>query len=136
MKIVDVKTVVVGNVPPYHGGHFWLFVKLITDKGITGLGERPTYPVTRVGMYVSLIEDLAQEFVLGADPFDIESLWQRMYAVRHDLRHPSLSYTPAMEIGGTSTKKGLTRWSGPLSFQYQACPRATSRWASVASARA
>ena len=96
MKIVDVKTLVVGNVHPYRGGRCWLFVKLITDEGIVGLGERPTNPVTRVDMHVSLIKDLAQEFVIGASPFDIELLWQRMYAVRHDLRHPSLTYTSAM----------------------------------------
>ena len=96
MKIVDVKTVVVGNVRPHRGGRFWLFVKLITDEGIVGLGERPTNPATRPDMHVAVIEDLAREFVLGTDPFDIESLWQRMYAVRHDLRHPSLTYTPAM----------------------------------------
>jgi 2-dehydro-3-deoxyphosphogalactonate aldolase len=96
MKIVDVKPVVVGNVRPATGGQFWLFVKLITDEGIVGLGERPTHPATRVGMHVSLLEDLAHEFVLGADPFEIELLWQRMYGARHDLRHPGLSYTPAM----------------------------------------
>jgi 2-dehydro-3-deoxyphosphogalactonate aldolase len=96
MKIVEVKPLVVGNVRPYCGGQFWLFVQLITDEGIVGLGERPTHPATRAGMHVSLLEDLAREFVLGADPFEIERLWQRMYAVRHDLRHPGLSYTPAM----------------------------------------
>jgi 2-dehydro-3-deoxyphosphogalactonate aldolase len=47
-------------------------------------------------MHIATIEDLAQEFVIGANPFDIERLWQRMYGERHDLRHPSLMYTPAM----------------------------------------
>jgi galactonate dehydratase len=96
MKIVDVETIVVGNVPPLRGGNCWLFVKLITDEGIVGLGERTTHPLKRVDAHIRLIEDLAQEFVIGASPFDIELLWQRMYATRHDYRHPSLSYTPAL----------------------------------------
>jgi 2-dehydro-3-deoxyphosphogalactonate aldolase len=96
MKIVDVKTIVVGNIRPHTGGHYWLFVELITDEGIVGLGERPSHPSKRPDTHVSLIEDLAREFVIGADPFDIEALWQRMYAARHDYRHPGLTYTPAM----------------------------------------
>jgi 2-dehydro-3-deoxyphosphogalactonate aldolase len=96
MKIVDVATVVVGNVRPYRGGRFWLFVKVFTDDGIVGLGERPAHPATKPDMHVATIEDLAREFVVGSDPFNIELLWQRMYAVRHDLRHPSLMLTPAL----------------------------------------
>jgi galactonate dehydratase len=96
MKIVDVETVVVGNVSPFRGGRCWLFVKLITDEGIVGLGERPTHPATRVDMHISLIEDLAQQFIVGTNPFDIEMLWQRMYAARHDYRHPGLTYTPTL----------------------------------------
>ena len=96
MKVVDVKTIVVGNERPYRGGRCWLFVKLLTDEGIIGLGERPANPAARVDMHVSMIEDLAQEFIVGKNPFDIELLWQRMYAARHDYRHPSMAYTPAM----------------------------------------
>jgi 2-dehydro-3-deoxyphosphogalactonate aldolase len=96
MKIVDVETVVVGNVRPYVGGRYWLFLKLITDEGIIGLGERPAHPSTRADVHKSMIEDLAREFVVGTNPFDIELLWQRMYAYRHDYRHPGLTYTPAM----------------------------------------
>ena len=45
--------------------------------------------------------------MLGASPFDVELLWQRMYAVRHDLRHPSLSYTPAMSAIETGFKSAF-----------------------------
>jgi len=34
MKIIDVKTFIVGN--PWKN---WVFIKLYTDEGITGLGE-------------------------------------------------------------------------------------------------
>ena len=42
MKIVDVETFLVENIPPYQGGRRWLFVKLITDEGIEGIGEWST----------------------------------------------------------------------------------------------
>ena len=39
MKIADLKTFVVGNPPPCFGGRYFVFVKLITDNGIEGIGE-------------------------------------------------------------------------------------------------
>ena len=39
MKIRDLQTFVVGNPPPGYGGRYFLFVKLTTDTGITGIGE-------------------------------------------------------------------------------------------------
>jgi galactonate dehydratase len=96
MKIADVQTFVVGNVPPYHGGRCWLFIKLVTDDGIEGIGEWSTAHVGREGAQAGLIEALAQRFVIGSNPFDIELLWQRIYATDHDYRHPGLSSTPAL----------------------------------------
>ncbi len=96
MKIVDVQTILVGNVPPYHGGRRWLFVKLVTDEGIEGLGEWSTGQVGREASQIKLIEDLAEKFVIGADPFQIERLWQQIYATDHDFRHPGLTSTPAL----------------------------------------
>jgi galactonate dehydratase len=45
---------------------------------------------------VSLIEEFTGQFVIGQDPLNIELLWDRMYASRHDLRHPSLYSTPVI----------------------------------------
>ena len=39
MKIKSLKTFVVGNPPPTHGGRYFLFLKLETDNGIEGVGE-------------------------------------------------------------------------------------------------
>ena len=39
MKIKDIKTFTVGNPPPGWGGRYFTFVKLVTDNGITGIGE-------------------------------------------------------------------------------------------------
>src|SRR5262249_11187086 len=39
MKIKALKTFVVGNPPPGFGGRYFIFLKLITDDGIEGVGE-------------------------------------------------------------------------------------------------
>jgi len=96
MKITDVRTYLVANVPPYHGGRSWLFVKLYSDEGIEGIGEWSTAHVGRERAQAELVEALAREYAIGANPFDIELLWQRMYATDHDYRHPGLFITPAL----------------------------------------
>ncbi len=96
MKVIEIKTIVIDNVPPYIGGRKWLFIQLITDEGIVGLGERPTAHATNLAPQIALFHELAETFLIGEDPFNIERLWQRIFASRHDLRHPSLFYTPAI----------------------------------------
>ena len=39
MKIKDLKVFIVGNPPPSFGGRYFIFVKLIADNGIEGVGE-------------------------------------------------------------------------------------------------
>ena len=39
MKVESVKTFVVGNPPPHFGGRYFVFLKLVTDDGIEGVGE-------------------------------------------------------------------------------------------------
>ena len=86
MKITDVETILIKNIQPYRGGRYWLFVQLITDEGIIGLGERPSGNATNLDAQISLIKNLCQQFAIGTSPFDIESLWQRIFASRHDYR--------------------------------------------------
>ena len=96
MEIVEIKPILVGNIPPYQGGRCWFFVKLITDEGIEGIGEWSVGQIGREESQIRLIEDLGKLFVIGADPFRIEDLWQRIYATAHDYRHPGLTSTPAL----------------------------------------
>jgi len=96
VKIVEAKTILIENTRPYRGGRRWLFVKLITDEGIVGLGERPSGNVANLDPQVSLIRDLAERFVIGSSPFDVETIWQRIFAHNHDYRHPGLHSTPAL----------------------------------------
>ncbi|MEM7224928.1 MAG: mandelate racemase/muconate lactonizing enzyme family protein [Pseudomonadota bacterium] len=85
MKITDVKTFVVGNPPPHFGGQYFLFVKLTTDNGITGIGE--VYAAT-FGPHVvaKMIEDVCERHVIGSDPFKIERLWRSVYGRGYTLR--------------------------------------------------
>ena len=79
MKISDVKTYVVENPPPRYGGRYWVFLKLTTDTGVSGIGEAysvPFHPRIVTGM----IEDVFERYVAGADPFKIERLWRILYS--------------------------------------------------------
>jgi len=89
VKITDVKTFVVGNPPPYHGGMNWVFVKLVTDGGTVGYGEAYGVPFNPL-VTASLIESIGQRFVIGSDPFRIERLWRTVYTSGYDL-HPDLT---------------------------------------------
>ena len=78
MKITDVDTFVVATPPPHRGGRVWIFVKLTTDNSLVGYGEVyqiPFHPLT----VASMIEDLAQTYAVGEDPFQIERLWRHVY---------------------------------------------------------
>lgn len=85
MKITDVKTFVVGNPPPHFGGRYFIFVKLTTDSGISGIGE--VYAAT-FGPHVvaRMIEDVCERHVIGSDPFKIEKLWRNVYGAGYTLR--------------------------------------------------
>ena len=85
MKIRDLKTFVVGNPPPGYGGRYFLFVKLTTDDGVSGIGE--VYCAT-FGPKVmeAAIRDVFERYVLGIDPFHIEKLWRQVYGSGYTLR--------------------------------------------------
>ena len=96
MQVTHVETLLLDNIEPYRGGRKWLFLRLFTDEGIVGLGERPTGHLVNLKSQIALLHDLCERFVVGESPFDIENLWQRMYASNHDYRHPGMDSTPAI----------------------------------------
>jgi galactonate dehydratase len=79
MKITDIKTFVVGNPPPHTGGRYFIFVKLVTDGGVSGYGE--AYSAS-FGPHVTarMIEDVAARYLVGGDPHDIETFFRRAYS--------------------------------------------------------
>jgi L-rhamnonate dehydratase len=55
--------------------HGWLIVEVLTDTGLVGLGEAALAPrLTKAGIVLYL-----KPILVGADPQDIEYLWQLMY---------------------------------------------------------
>jgi galactonate dehydratase len=82
MKIAEVRTFLVnadeGKRSERPRGRNWIFVKIATDTGITGVGEGGGWP--------ELVEKGINEishFLVGEDPFGTERLWLRIYDVLH-----------------------------------------------------
>jgi 2-dehydro-3-deoxyphosphogalactonate aldolase len=96
IKITGMNILVIDNIPPYSGQRKWLIIQIKTNQGIVGLGERPTGGVTNLKPQISLLQDLFKRYIIGQNPFDIEKLWQKLYASVHDYRHPGLYATPAI----------------------------------------
>ena len=78
MKITDVKTFVVGNPPPGFGGRYFVFIKLVTDAGIEGLGEVYNLPY-HPHVVEHMVRDVVERCVVGKDPYDIERIWRSVY---------------------------------------------------------
>ncbi len=89
MKIQSLKTFIVGNPPPYNGGWYFIFVKLVTDNGIQGIGE--VYAASfSPEVVVKMVEDVFAMHVEGMDPFRIETLWRNVYGRGYSQR-PDIS---------------------------------------------
>jgi len=102
MKIVDIKTFVVGNPPPRFGGRYFIFVKLITDTGISGIGE--IYTATYSPHLVAkMAEEVAARHVIGADPFHIEHMWRNVYGRGY-------AHRPDLTTGGIVSGLEMAMW--------------------------
>ena len=102
MKVVDVKTFVVGNPPPRNGGRYFIFVKLTTDTGVTGIGEIYTATFTP-HMTAKMAEEVAERHVVGRDPFHIEAMWREVYGRGYALR-------PDLTLGGIVSGLEMAMW--------------------------
>ena len=85
MRLTDLEVFVVGNPPPRKGGRYFIFVKLTTNDGITGIGE--VYAAT-FGPHVvaDMVRDVFARYFEGADPHRIEQLWRLTYGAGYTLR--------------------------------------------------
>jgi galactonate dehydratase len=85
MQIKELKTFVVGNPPPSFGGRYFIFVKLTTNDGISGIGE--VYCDTFGPQVITaMVADVFARHVEGMDPFRLEDLWRRVYGTGYTLR--------------------------------------------------
>ncbi|MGI0086153.1 MAG: mandelate racemase/muconate lactonizing enzyme family protein, partial [Nitrososphaerales archaeon] len=71
MKITDVRT-----YSAHANWRSYIFVELLTDEGLTGIGEA-TLANNRHAV-LGAIEDLRRYFI-GQDPFDTEKIWRGMH---------------------------------------------------------
>jgi 2-dehydro-3-deoxyphosphogalactonate aldolase len=89
MKLTDIETFVVGNPPPHFGGRYFVFVKITTDSGVSGIGEAYCVPF-EPHLVAKMIEDVFARYAAGNDPHDIENLWRRVYSSGFT-QHPDLT---------------------------------------------
>ena len=91
MKVTGLKTFIVNATTGdrfYKTGRDWVFVKLETDEGITGIGEA-TLPAKALSVTAAIKE--FRDYVVGQDPFKIEYLWQLMVRKTHYRGAPVIS---------------------------------------------
>jgi galactonate dehydratase len=89
MKLQGIRTFVVGNPPPHNGGRYFVFVRLTTGDGISGVGEAYGVPFDPHNV-AKLIEDVFARYLEGQDPHDIEQIWRRVYSAGYT-QHPDLT---------------------------------------------
>jgi len=89
MKLTDIETFVVGNPPPHFGGRYFVFVKLTTNDGVSGIGEAYCVPFGP-HLVAKMIEDVFARYVCGNDPHDVETMWRRVYSSGFT-QHPDLT---------------------------------------------
>lgn len=85
MKLENIETFVVANPPPRHGGRYFIFVRLTTACGITGVGE--IYNATfGPDLCAAMARDMFERQFLGRDPHHIERLWRQSYGAGYTMR--------------------------------------------------
>jgi len=76
MKITAIETIHLPRGVNVHAGPIqWLWVRIHTDEGLTGLGE--TYP--RLEAEKAIIHRALAPVLLGRDPLCIDRLWADMF---------------------------------------------------------
>lgn len=85
MKLDKIETFVFGNPPPRHGGRYFIFVRLTTACGITGVGE--IYNATfGPDLCCAMACEVFTRHFEGSDPHHIEALWRKTYGAGFTMR--------------------------------------------------
>ena len=64
--------------PAYSDRFETTMVRITTDTGLVGWGEAKAPVAPRVAK--AIIDDLLRDLVIGCDPFDVEVIWETLYA--------------------------------------------------------
>lgn len=85
MNLEKLETFVVANPPPRHGGRYFIFLRLTTSCGITGVGE--IYNATFApDLCAAMAHDVFERQFAGQDPHQIERLWRQTYGAGFTMR--------------------------------------------------
>ena len=78
MRLQTLETFIVGTPPPGFGGRYFIFVRLTTACGISGVGE--IYSASFAPEVVCrMAEDMFQRYLEGAPPDRIEHFWRQAH---------------------------------------------------------
>ena len=84
MKVDNLETFIVGNPPPYYGGRYFILIK-VKSNNITGWGECYAPPFHPRSVQ-TMIQDIADRFVIDSDPYKTENLFRKIYSSGYNQR--------------------------------------------------
>ncbi|WP_448955946.1 mandelate racemase/muconate lactonizing enzyme family protein [Labrys neptuniae] len=85
MKLDKIETFVAANPPPRHGGRYFIFIRLTTACGVSGVGE--IYSATfRPELCAAMAVDVFARQFEGNDPHHIEQMWRKTYGAGFTMR--------------------------------------------------
>ena len=117
--------------------HGWLIVEIFTDNGLVGIGNAALAPqVTK-----QVIDLYLKPLLIGADPWDIEFLWQHMYrkTMAFGRKGIGMAAISAVDIAlwdilGKSAKQPVYRCSAAgrsRAFPFTPAASTACRWTSL-----
>ncbi|MFW2589456.1 mandelate racemase/muconate lactonizing enzyme family protein [Sagittula sp. SSi028] len=102
MRLEKLETFVVGNPPPRHGGRYFIFVRLTTACGITGVGE--IYNATfGPDVCCAMAHDMFGRHFDGTDPQRIEWLFRQVYGA-------GFTHRPDVSVMGVFSALEMACW--------------------------
>ena len=102
MRLESLETFIVGTPPPGFGGRYFIFVRLTTSCGITGVGE--IYAASFAPEVVChMAEDIFQRYLEGQAPDRIEHFWRRAHG-------SGFSHRPDPSVQGVVSGLEMACW--------------------------
>lgn len=102
MQLRNIETFVFGNPPPRQGGRYFIFVRLTTACGITGVGE--IYNATfGPELCVAMAREMFERHFLNADPHHVEKFFRRAYGA-------GFTHRPDVTVSGVLSGLDMACW--------------------------
>lgn len=89
MRIADVFFYPIKVRSNAKGGVYWFLLKLVTDTQVEGWGEI-IWNSYNPGTLERMVHDMAENYIIGADPFELEKVFGKIFAI-HSKLHSDLS---------------------------------------------